>query len=109
MTSSRTCFKSLYIEVVVANEPMPSVSKKLVTNPIPTSGGVGLAGSELWRRRIAETQVHRKKTVTAPSATKSQLLMVSIQGCPHFRNCGYDRSDGATSAAALTIKIKPWC
>ena len=40
--SSGTIFHARNIAVVVANEPMPSVSKKLVTNPIPVCSGVGM-------------------------------------------------------------------
>ncbi len=34
ISSSGTSFRSLKIEVVGANEPMPSVSKKFVTKPM---------------------------------------------------------------------------
>jgi hypothetical protein len=56
-TSSLTRFRSLYIEVVVANEPMPRVSKKVVTNQIAPSNGVGAIGSGLRSRLRAATQV----------------------------------------------------
>src|ERR1041384_7547591 len=57
---------------------MPSVSKKLVTNPIPRSSGWGAVLPRLCLRRIKENQVQIKKTVTTPIATKSHALIVSI-------------------------------
>ena len=42
---SGTSFQNLNALVVVAYEPMPSVSKKLVTNPIASCSGVGITGS----------------------------------------------------------------
>ncbi len=43
INSSGTSRNSRNTVVVVANEPMPSVSKKLVTNPMTRSSGVGAA------------------------------------------------------------------
>ena len=43
ITRSSTELRNFQIEVVVANEPMPSVSKKLVTNPMSSSAIVGAA------------------------------------------------------------------
>ena len=45
MRSSRTSPVNLKIAVVGANEPMPSVSKKFVTNPIASPSGVGAGES----------------------------------------------------------------
>ena len=42
ISRSGTILKNLKIAVVGANEPMPSVSKKLVTNPVPSSSAVSL-------------------------------------------------------------------
>ncbi len=56
MFSSATACPSLYSDVVVANEPMPSVSKKFVTKPIAIWPGVGRARAPAargWRAQIA--------------------------------------------------------
>ena len=39
---SGTILKNLNMAVVGANDPMPSVSKKLVTKPMPSCAGFGL-------------------------------------------------------------------
>jgi hypothetical protein len=39
---SGTILRNLKMAVVGANDPMPRVSKKLVTNPVPTSTAVSL-------------------------------------------------------------------
>ena len=41
ISRSGTILKNLNTAVVGANEPMPSVSKKLVTNPMPSCAGDG--------------------------------------------------------------------
>ena len=45
MIRSGTILKKRNIAVVVANEPMPSVSRKLVTAPTPIDSGVGTRAS----------------------------------------------------------------
>jgi hypothetical protein len=61
ITRSGTILKNLKTAVLVANEPIPSASKKLVTNPRPIIGGVGKRasvagnGSRPDRRRTADT------------------------------------------------------
>lgn len=41
MSWSGTMRVNLMMEVVVANDPMPSVSKKLVMKPVRSAGSVG--------------------------------------------------------------------
>jgi hypothetical protein len=45
MTRSGTIFRNLKAAVDVANDPMPSASKKLVTNPSPICSGLGKRAS----------------------------------------------------------------
>ncbi len=51
--SSGTIRRSLKTEVVGANDPMPSVSKKFVTAPTAISKNVGRARSPFLARRLA--------------------------------------------------------
>jgi hypothetical protein len=62
--SSRTRPLSLKIAVVDANDPMPSVSKKFVTNPITSSSGVGRGESS------PVAPAARPRTTARPSATR---------------------------------------
>jgi hypothetical protein len=60
--------------VVVAYEPMPSVSKKLVTKPMASSIGPG-ATRPSWRRRFAiVNQKTRYPMVIASSAASSRVF-----------------------------------
>ena len=75
--SSGTKRSSLNNEVVVANEPMPSVSKKFVTKPIampiPAATGSGNAGR--WRG-IARTSATITATATTSRPAKRRLWIV---------------------------------
>ena len=61
MTRSGTSFRNLNAAVLVANDPMPSASKKFVPAPIPIMTGVGKRasvageGSRRARPRTADT------------------------------------------------------
>ncbi len=62
--SSRTSPVNLKIAVVGANEPMPSVSKKFVTNPIASPSGVGTGESS------PVAPAARPRATARPSATR---------------------------------------
>src|SRR4051794_11315570 len=62
-----TRFRSLKIDVVVANDPMPSVSRNAVTKPIAVCRGVG-------RSRPPRTIVTRYSTSTAARPPSSRAL-----------------------------------
>ena len=57
MSRSGTTFQNRNIDVVVAKDPMPRVSKKFVMKPMPRCNGVGAprstAGSSAGSRRRA--------------------------------------------------------
>ena len=57
MFSSGTRLKILKIAVVGAKQPMPSVSKKLVTKPVTSSASGGRRLSARARRRSSRNQV----------------------------------------------------
>src|SRR5437763_12513486 len=65
--SSTTCF-NLYSDVVVANDPTPSVSKKSVSAPIASCSHVGWPVA-LWRAR--PYQKTQNATPTGASKTNS--------------------------------------
>ena len=50
ISRSGTILKNLKTAVVGANEPMPSVSKKFVTKPMPSCAGFGTAAGDRFRR-----------------------------------------------------------
>lgn len=55
MRSSGTRSWILYQDVVGANDPIPSVSKKLVTNPMAVSSGDGSPAGRCRARRVFRT------------------------------------------------------
>ena len=70
ITSSGTIRNSRKIAVVVASEPMPSVSKKLVTNPTSRWSGPGASPSSRAPSRLVATQriaSSRPLAASAPS------------------------------------------
>ena len=78
MCSSETTSRSLKSEVVGAKEPIPSVSKKLVTNPIPSSSGeVRSPGSErsTFHQRIKNPTPKRARPRKIRLRTKSGLMI----------------------------------
>jgi hypothetical protein len=70
INSSGTRWKSRNAAVVVANEPMPSVSKKFVTNPISRSSGVG-AAPPTPRAAARLVSIVQRATSTRPAATSA--------------------------------------
>src|SRR5262249_53668437 len=71
--SSGTIFQNLYIAVVGANEPMPRVSKKLVTNPINDSHKKANGTPE------ARNHIHAYPAPRIARATSSISRGVSIE------------------------------
>ncbi len=67
ISSSGTIRVNLYIAVVGANEPIPKVSKKSVTNPMTSSSSVGRRTVAL--RRAAMMAPMTKATPARPMAT----------------------------------------
>ena len=67
--------------VVVANDPMPSVSKKLVTAPMPMAAGVGHA--DLRRGRCGTALAPDGAIMRAPRlATKTAVSTASAASSP---------------------------
>lgn len=78
MASSATIRPSLKIAVVGANEPIPSVSKKFVTNPTTHSNGVGLRrppGSDLALRCHCSQSRPPNQAPVANSVPTSRYLI----------------------------------
>src|SRR3954463_8435249 len=82
MMRSGTSFNHLKSAVVVANDPIPRVSKKLVTAPTPmcvgdgrasAAGDVG-AGCSRLTERTARVQAPTNTAVSAPSAVNSPVI-----------------------------------
>ena len=59
ITASSTMRHCRKMEVVVAKDPMPRVSKNAVTNPVAAACGLGRTGSSFARRRTAAIRIHR--------------------------------------------------
>ena len=75
ISSSETTPVSLYSDVVGANEPMPSVSRKSVTAPIASPSGRGTASAmRAFARRAAITQATTKKAESSASARRRSAL-----------------------------------
>src|SRR5258708_34225450 len=83
MIRSGTIPKNRNSDVVVANDPMPSVSKKLVTAPTPSESGVGaprsVAGDGAAPRvprsaTMVFVQPATNTTVSAPSAASNPVI-----------------------------------
>src|SRR3954469_2439686 len=92
MRSSRTSFHCRKIDVVVAYDPMPRVSKKLVTKPVVRSAHGFAPGSTRspggCGRRIPATRIATYASVVAPRARKrmsraSRLAIIRMReaGC----------------------------
>ena len=74
ITRSSTDPKNFQIEVVVAKEPIPSVSKKLVTKPIAVPPAPGPRRRAVARPRASRIHVTRKGSTQAPRAMKRIVL-----------------------------------
>src|SRR5260221_10480332 len=113
MFSSATTPPSLNIDVVVANEPTPSVSRKSVTKPMPSWSGVGHTGAPGGRaRRASRTQTAMNTTpTTASEANRTPLAEISISwgdSRTHLTECAdsWRRLDGArTSRHGRFVKL----
>jgi hypothetical protein len=90
ITRSGTSFNQRKRAVVVANDPIPSVSKKFVTAPTPTCtgvtrasvGGDGVAGRSPRAARTTRPQPPANTAVSAPSAVNSPVIGFIVSGLP---------------------------
>ena len=86
MRASSTTRPSLYIDDVVANDPIPSVSKKSVTAPMTSCTGVGQPSHFARACRNQKTQ---NATVTAASTTnKAAFALIALDSYPGTRGAG---------------------
>src|SRR5689334_18649769 len=75
-STRRNCRKR---DVVVAKEPMPSVSKNAVMKPVAAVAAVGRATMDVSRARSARHSAQTKKAVNSPSATNKYDLAVTSE------------------------------
>src|SRR5437764_6959908 len=104
MSLTGTRFLSLYAAVVVANDPMPSVSKNAVTNPRAVWSAVGTTTPP---RMMVPAYITR----TRPSPTNSRLLastheLVGVGGGQINRR-GFDLVDGAGKQRLHDLRAAP--
>jgi len=74
INSSGIIFRNLKIDAVGAKDPMPRVSKKLVTNPMKSSKAEGMPGAQFLPRN----QVTMYSTPKRPRAINNQPRAFSI-------------------------------
>src|SRR5258707_9368750 len=90
--SSRTDLRNLNIEVVVAKFPIPSVSKKDITNPTaewkPVAGGSSAIRPAACALRTCQRQAAMNQIVTAPRARKISVLGLVMGAEPNCRPAG---------------------
>src|SRR6478609_2229894 len=98
MFASSTTFFSLYIDVVVANDPTPSVSKKSVTAPIARCSQVGriLPVRCAWRYQNAQNAIPTPASKTNSAA----LALMALDSYPD-----HEPGSSFTSTGAGAIQI----
>src|SRR5215210_7242711 len=95
ISRSGTSLRTLNQAMVVANEPMPSVSKKFVIAPITRDSALG-------RARLATTarsSMIVKASIARPSGTKSAISMATPLA-PSKRHC-----EPAPAGAAIQLAL----
>src|SRR5258708_8248034 len=103
MIRSGTIPENLNSDVVVANDPMPSVSKKLVTAPTPSESGVGAPRSVAGDGAVPRVprsaimvfvQPATNTTVSAASAASNPVIgFISPVAYNRSRHAGPERPD----------------
>ena len=92
MHSSATTLNILYAAVVVAIDPMPSVSKKLVTNPTTVSVAVGACcKSDFAATRPRTARRHAiAKTIARAVKLASKAVLMSTGDADYTRRLWYE-------------------
>src|SRR5215208_7673187 len=103
MRATGTMFRSLYTAVVVANDPMPSVSKNAVTNPIASCNGAGVASPPRATVTPQTSRTIPRPTNSRPLTSIHQLVGIGfrqIDGCgPHLlHRLGEEHVNGGRAA-----------
>ena len=93
INSSGTRRKSRNTVVVVANDPIPSVSKKLVTNPMRSSSAVGAVGCPPRAASRLVAIVQRTTSSRPAVASAPRRIRTSVNGGTRA-SLGAARQDG---------------